>query len=131
MSRLLFALLIAIAIGGNIDRGYAQGKSVTFHFYGAMDCPPCMAFKRDGLQVVESAAARFGFSVAVNLTEYTKDVATPGTYGTADGLLRQAASKLQTVYPPIFFLTKQDVIVSVHGHDWRKALDQAIEQARS
>ncbi len=97
-------------------------RDVAFHFYGAFDCPPCMAFKRDGLPVVEASGEELGFTVRANLIEKTRNVATPGAYGEADPLLREAGLQMDRVYPPVFFVTRKGEIHSVHGHDWEEAL---------
>lgn len=41
----------------------AEVSQITFHFYGAEDCPPCMAFKRKGLPVVEQSARASGYDL--------------------------------------------------------------------
>lgn len=112
------------------DQALAEKAPVTFHFYGAKDCPPCMAFKRDGLPVVEAAAAQLGFKVAANVIDRTWDVATPGSYGATDAILRRAGARMKRVYPPIFFVSRSGRVVSVHDADWRAALTRAKAEAQ-
>lgn len=112
------------------DQALAEKPPVTFHFYGAKDCPPCMAFKRDGLPVVEAAAAQLGFQVAVNVIDRTWDVATPGSYGATDAILRRAGARMKRVYPPIFFVSHAGRVLSVHDADWRAALARAKAAAQ-
>lgn len=127
--RMIAPLALFVVVAFAADRGLAQEASVKFHFYGAKDCPPCMAFKRDGLPVVRTAAAKLGFEIAVNVIERTRDVATPGSYGAADAILRRAGARLKMMYPPIFFVTRSDRIVEVHDADWRAALARAERAA--
>lgn len=122
---LAITMLVALSAG----QAVAKDQTVAFHFYGAKDCPPCMAFKRDGLPVVEAAAAKLGFKVSANVIDRTADVATPGSFGPADELLRQAAPQLEWVYPPIFLVTKNGTVVSAHRADWQKALTNAKQMA--
>ncbi len=97
-----------------------------FHFYGAEDCPPCMAFKRNHLPSVQAAGETFGFGVAENVISRTADVPKVGIFGEADPLFRDALAVGDLVpYPPIFFVTKDDSVLSVHGADWRDAMDRA------
>lgn len=112
---------------GIVDRPGAA--DVTFHFYGAEDCPPCMAFKRNHLPDVTAVAEELGFTVAVNVIERTRDVATVGSFGETDPVLRKAAPQLRRVYPPVFFVTEGSVLLSVHGDDWRGAFEAARRQA--
>ena len=90
--------LIALVLLLGLFAGPAQASEdtelpgVIYHFYGAEDCPPCMAFKRDGLAVVEAAAETEGFAVAVNIVERTRDVPNPGAFGPADPVLRSVAA---------------------------------------
>ena len=104
-------------------------KDITFHFYGAENCPPCMAFKRNHLPDVTAVAEEMGFTVAANVIARTRDVATVGSFGKADPILRQAAPQLRRVYPPIFFVTQGAEVLSVHGADWRGAFEAAQQQA--
>jgi len=120
----LAALLISF-----VPLAHASNQSVVFHFYGAQDCPPCMAFKRDGLPIVQQAAAEVGFDISVNIAKRTRDVTTVGAFGEVDGLLRQAGKQIGSVYPPVFFISKNEKIVSVHGHKWRAALASAKQEA--
>ena len=99
-----------------------QTADVTFHFYGAENCPPCMAFKRDGLPVVKASGEALDYGVAENLIARTRDIGEVGIYGETDALLREAGEQLPRVYPPIFFVTRGDEILSVNGADWRKAM---------
>lgn len=103
---------------------------VTFHFYGAEDCPPCMAFKRDGLPVVEASASAAGYAVADNMIRRTADVGTPGAFGEADPILRRAGQQMSYVYPPIFFVTLNGEVHSLHAFDWRAAMRSAEAAAR-
>ena len=116
---------LALAPAGQVQ---AAG-TVTFHFYGAEDCPPCMAFKRDHLADVKAGGSALGFAVEDNVIPRTRDVPNPGVYGDRDPILRAAAPQLEFVYPPIFFVSQDGRIVSVHGHDWRAALDSARQLA--
>ncbi|WP_291732014.1 hypothetical protein [Leisingera sp. F5] len=116
---------LTVAAGG---QAIAAG-AVTFHFYGAEDCPPCMAFKRDHLAGVKAEGGALGFEVEDNVIRRTRDVPTPGVYGERDPILRLAAPQLEFVYPPIFVVSQAGRIVSVHGHDWRAALDSARQLA--
>lgn len=102
---------------------------VTFHFYGAEDCPPCMAFKRDHLADVQALGETQGFIVKDNVIKRTRDVPKVGAYGDRDPILRLAAPQLELVYPPIFFVSSGGQIVSVHGHNWRAALQDAQRMA--
>jgi thiol-disulfide isomerase/thioredoxin len=115
-----FSIMIATA---------AASDTVTFHFYGAEDCPPCMAFKRNNLADVQAQGASIGFVVEENVIPKTQDVPTEGVYGDRDAILRSAAPQLEVVYPPIFFVSAANKIVSVHGHDWASALVAAIDEA--
>lgn len=111
---------------------FSQASSpepLTFHFYGAGDCPPCMVFKKRHLAEVQAAGAAQGFAVEVNVIPKTRDVPTLGVYGDRDAVLRKAARQLDVVYPPIFFVSKGEEIVSVHGHDWSAALAGARKLA--
>ena len=105
-------------------------EAPVFHFYGAYDCPPCMAFKRDGLPIVEKEAKSHGYKVAVNLTKKTQDVPTVGIYGKSDALLREAAKQMGRAYPPIFFLTIGDNIHRVYGPNWQKAFAEIKKLSR-
>lgn len=127
-----FPLLIAALLVAAIHTAApAQATGVTFHFYGADDCPPCVAFKRDGLPVVEQSASAAGYLVSANMIAKTRDVPTIGAYGATDPVLRLAAERLDRVYPPIFFVTRGGRIHSVHGHDWRAAMQSAEIAAQS
>ncbi|MEM8796072.1 MAG: hypothetical protein AAGE61_10935 [Pseudomonadota bacterium] len=110
-----------------VSPGFAEtaSPSVTFHFYGAEDCPPCMAFKRNHLSDVRAEGEAEGFAVAENIIEKTREIATIGIFGNADVLLRRVGPQLLRVYPPIFFVTDGEEIVSVDRHDWRAALASA------
>lgn len=98
---------------------------ITFHFYGAEDCPPCMAFKRNNLADVRALGKEHGFNVEDNVIARTRDVPNVGVYGDRDPILRLAAPQLALVYPPIFFVSQGGEISSVHGHDWSAALREA------
>jgi thiol-disulfide isomerase/thioredoxin len=127
-------ILLASAVALVGAAGLANASSVqdiVFHFYGAEDCGPCMAFKRSGLPIVKASAARSGFSVAANIIPKTRDVATIGAYGDADATLRAAAPMLEFVYPPIFFVSRDGEVVSVHGVDWEAALQSAERQTEN
>ncbi|MES0884432.1 hypothetical protein [Roseibium sp. SCP14] len=131
MPSILTRLLVASVLFLGIQTGLAvaNDQEITFHFYGAEDCPPCMAFKRSGLPVVQKSAQENGYLVSVNIIEKTRDVPKPGSYGKADDLLRKAASELKRVYPPIFFVTKGDEVVVVYEGDWESALARAEKDA--
>ena len=127
----LAAVGLAPAQAGDsqIAAGKPAASDITFHFYGAENCPPCMAFKRNHLPNVTAVAEEMGFSVASNVIARTRDVATVGSFGEADPILREAAPQLRRVYPPIFFVTQGDDVLSVHGADWRAAFEAAQQQA--
>ncbi len=131
MAKQIVLALIAALVFATAPLAADSGRNggVVFHFYGAEDCPPCMAFKRDGLPAVEAAAATAGFRIEVNIIERTRDVPSDGAYGQSDTLLRSIAGQLRAVYPPIFFVTKNGVLHSLHDHDWRAALASAAEAA--
>lgn len=103
----------------------AKDAPVAFHFYGADDCAPCVAFKRDGLPVVQASASKTGYAVAANMIRRTRDVSNPGAYGDGDPLLRRAGDKLEWLYPPIFIVTRGDEILSAKRGDWRAAMKEA------
>ena len=117
-------ILLSILAAPTLLRAQTE-PSVIFHFYGAENCPPCIAFKRDGLPIVQATGRDVGFDVRENLIARTEDIGQVGVYGPADALLREAGEILGRVYPPIFFITRGDEILSVHGPDWRSALDTA------
>lgn len=119
-------LALGLACSGGLA---AAAEPVTFHFYGAEDCPPCMAFKRDHLAHVQAEGQDRGFAVEDNVIRRTRDVPKEGVYGDRDAILRLAAPQLDYVYPPIFFVSKGGEIMSVHGHDWAAALKAAQEIA--
>lgn len=94
-----------------------------FHFYGALDCPPCMAFKRNHLADVQATGVEYGFTVAENLVARTAEVPQVGIYGAADPILREALEQGGLIaYPPVFFVSEDGKVRSVHGHDSRSAL---------
>ena len=124
-------VLVTLLIGVLQTTAPAAPDGVTFYFYGAEDCPPCMAFKRDGLPVVEEAAAEAGFAVSANVIRNTRDIESIGVFGATDPILRKAGRRLDRVYPPIFFVTRGDTVLSVHGHDWRAALREARSVSRT
>ncbi len=119
----------ALAGDSQVAAGQAAASDITFHFYGAENCAPCMAFKRNHLPDVTAVAEEMGFSVASNVIARTRDVATVGSFGDADPILREAAPQLRRVYPPIFFVTQGSEVLSVHGADWRGAFEAAQQQA--
>ncbi|MGC3938960.1 hypothetical protein ACOTTU_14250 [Roseobacter sp. EG26] len=131
MNRRMFctASLAALAVGSSGQAG--TNTNVTFHFYGAEDCPPCMAFKRNNLSDVEAVGRAYGFAIEDNIITRTRDVPNPGAYGDRDPILRLAVPQLELVYPPIFFVSQRGEIVSVHAHDWQAALESARQSARS
>jgi len=108
-----------------------EGQAIGFHFYGALDCPPCMKFKRYHLLDVREKAKHAGFSVSENIIEKTINVPSIGSYGDSDALLREAGKQLSVVYPPIFFVTRGDVVVSAYSGDWKAALNQSITLSQS
>lgn len=131
MNRRMFctASLAALAIGSTAQAG--TDPNVIFHFYGAEDCPPCMAFKRNNLPDVRAEGEAHGFAVEDNIIAKTRDVPNAGAYGDRDAILRLAAPQLPLVYPPIFFVSQREEIVSVHAHDWQAALKAARHLANS
>lgn len=130
MRRMLATLLISFGIFIGFVAGPAMAEnSVVFHFYGAKDCPPCMAFKRSGLPEVETAAQEAGFTVAVNVIDKTRDVPNLGSFGDTDPILREAAEQMDVVYPPIFFVTRNSAIISIHDDDWEEALATALQES--
>lgn len=119
----------AFAGSSQIAAGQPAASDITFHFYGAENCAPCMAFKRNHLPNVTAVAEEMGFAVAANVIARTRDVATVGSFGEADPILRKAAPQLRRVYPPIFFVTDGSDVLSVHDADWRAAFEAAQQQA--
>lgn len=122
-------LFAALVVGFFLSTPQARAAGVAFHFYGAYDCPPCMAFKNRHLDGVEAAAKTHGFSVQVNVINTTRDVPKPGSFGDADGVLRAAKPELGRIYPPIFIVTRGDQIVMAKRSDWRAALETAVRQS--
>ena len=114
-------LCLAAVLAGSFAAA-AQADGVTFHFYGAEDCPPCMAFKRNHLDDVRAQGEALGFLVEANVIARTRDVPKPGAFGDKDAMLRSAAPHLDVVYPPIFFVSERGEVVSAHQHDWGEAL---------
>ncbi|WP_299043255.1 hypothetical protein [uncultured Tateyamaria sp.] len=102
-----------------------SADQIAFHFYGAQNCPPCIAFKRAGLPIVQAAGDASGFSVIENMIARTQDIGDVGIYGPADPLLRQAGGQLNRIYPPLFIVTRGDDILSAREGDWRSALADA------
>ena len=125
----LAGLAPALAGARQLAAEQPVAKDITFHFYGAENCAPCMAFKRYHLAHVTAVAEEMGFAVAVNVIKRTQDVATVGSFGDSDLILRQAAPQLPRVYPPIFFVTEGSELLSAHGSDWRGAFEAAQQQA--
>ena len=125
MNRRLFATATLAALSLTWGAGVRAAEPITFHFYGAEDCPPCMAFKRDHLEDVKAEGSELGFAVEDNVITQTRDVAKTGVYGERDPILRLAVPQLEYVYPPIFFVSQGGAIASVHGHDWQAALEAA------
>jgi thiol-disulfide isomerase/thioredoxin len=125
--REFIATAAATALVAGSTQARAAGDQVTFHFYGADNCPPCLAFKRNHLANVQAQGATHGFAVEVNMTARIRDVPKVGTYGDRDPILRVAAEELRIVYPPIFFVSRGGEVVSVHAHDWAAALQAAVE----
>lgn len=102
----------------------------TFHFYGAEDCPPCMAFKRDHLNDVIRLGAAEGFAVAENVTARTSEVATPGIFGAADAMLRDGLEASGGIaYPPLFVTSDDGATAFSHGADWATALAETRTRA--
>lgn len=118
------ALALAATIGFGAFPALAS-DAITFHFYGADNCPPCQAFKRDGLPVVNASAQAEGYSVATSMIARTEDIGTIGIYGDTDTLLRRAGTQLPRVYPPIFIVTDGDAILAAYEGDWRAAMATA------
>ncbi|NVO57036.1 hypothetical protein HW561_14670 [Rhodobacteraceae bacterium B1Z28] len=125
MNRRIFCTTSLAALALAAAGRAATDDQITFHFYGALDCPPCMAFKRNHLADVQAEGRSLGFAVEENIIAKTRDVPNPGVYGDRDPFLRVAAPQLDFVYPPIFFVSKGGQIKSVHGHDWQAALEDA------
>lgn len=111
---LLLSMTVSVVVKADV--------SVGFHFYGALDCPPCMQFKREHLPDVQQQGREAGFSVSVNVIARTADVPAVGSFGESDALLRQAALQLPVTYPPIFFVTRNDQIAGAYLGDWQSAL---------
>lgn len=124
-------LLLSLSDPARAAGSGGAGEAVTFHFYGAEDCPPCMAFKRDGLPKVQDAAKAQSFDVAVNIIKRTRDVPALGSYGATDPLLRRAVETLSRTYPPIFFVTEGGEVLSVWEGKWEEALAFAVRRAQS
>ncbi|WP_343565294.1 hypothetical protein [Kiloniella sp. b19] len=103
---------------------------MAFHYYGAIDCPPCVAFKKEGLPVVSRAGLKNGFEVRVHQLAKTVDVFRVGSFGSADPLLREAALELDSLYPPVFVITLDGALYSSHGFEWEEALEAARSLAR-
>ena len=104
----------------------------SFHFYGAENCPPCMAFKRNHLSEVQAKGQSEGFKVFENVTARTADVPVIGIFGDADPILRKAlATDNRIPYPPIFFVTRDDEVLSFHGTNWSDAMHSAAAKANS
>lgn len=125
MNRRIFCTTSLAALALATTGRAATGDRITFHFYGALDCPPCMAFKRNHLADVQVEGQSLGFAVEENIIAKTRDVPNLGVYGDRDPILRLAAPQLEFVYPPIFFVSQGGQIKSVRGHDWRAALEDA------
>ncbi|MEM8851138.1 MAG: hypothetical protein AAGE03_14025 [Pseudomonadota bacterium] len=114
MLRLIFAGLALLPAPAFAD--------ITFHFYGAENCPPCMAFKRDHLAGVQAIGNADGFMVHENVIRDLRDMPEIGIYGDSDPILRAALDVGGRPYPPVFFVSDGDTVLSVHGQDWQAAL---------
>ncbi|MEM7643948.1 MAG: hypothetical protein AAF366_15685 [Pseudomonadota bacterium] len=114
MLRFVVAVLVMLPVSALAE--------TAFHFYGAENCPPCMAFKRDHLAGVQAIGHADGFAVHENVIRDLRDMPEIGIYGPADPVLRAALGRGGRPYPPIFFVTDDDAILSVHGQDWQAAL---------
>lgn len=125
MNKRTFLTMILATMTMGTSAAIAANPPVTFHFYGAQDCPPCMAFKRDHLANVQAQGQAMGFHVEDNVIARTRDVPKVGVYGDRDPILRVAAQQLELAYPPIFFVSRAGVVVSVHGPNWQDALEAA------
>ena len=123
----ILAMLASSALSGNV---MAAKSNITFHFYGAQDCGPCLDFKRTHLEKVRKQGAELGFAVKDNMVRYTTDVARNGAYGDSDALLRKATQKRGHAYPPIFFVTKGNEVIATYEGNWKKALSLAKREAR-
>lgn len=110
---------------------FSNDSGVIFHFYGAEDCPPCMAFKHRHLEHVQAEGRNLGFTVEDNVINKTADLPKIGVYGSRDKMLRRAADQLAQTYPPIFFVSHNGEVVSVHGPKWQAALEAASTLARN
>ncbi|MEO0946040.1 MAG: hypothetical protein AAFY06_14610 [Pseudomonadota bacterium] len=123
---------VLAAIATSPSFAFAQTKiPVAFHFFGAQNCPPCIAFKRANLPMVQASGDQNGFDVFEHLIERTEDIGQIGIYGVADPLLRQASPMLQRIYPPIFMVTQGPDILAAREGDWRSILDATEAAARS
>lgn len=127
ITMLLGLALITALFATSLQSKEAMAADIQFHFYGAEDCPPCMAFKRDHLADVQDAGATHGFTVAANIIPRTLDVPVKGVFGEGDPILRTALTHGGRAYPPIFFVSRNDRVVSVHAHDWEAALNAVID----
>lgn len=107
----------------------ASDSKIGFHFYGANDCPPCMAFKRNYLSLVKASAQEHGYSLKVNIIGKIQDVSEKGSYGSADPLLRKAEPSLSFVYPPIFIVTVNGDVVMAKTGNWRKVMERAEQES--
>ncbi|UWQ93861.1 hypothetical protein K3727_22675 (plasmid) [Rhodobacteraceae bacterium M382] len=125
MNKRSFLAITLTALTMNTSAVFAANSPVTFHFYGAQDCPPCMAFKRDHLADVQAEGRALGFAVEDNVIARTRDVPDVGVYGERDPILRIAAQQLELTYPPIFFVSRDGQVMSVHGPRWQDALKAA------
>jgi hypothetical protein len=94
----------------------------TFRLYGAEDCAPCLAFKRDHLAGIRAIGRDAGFAVELHDIPHLRDMGRPGIYGPADPVLRAALGPLGRAFPPVFLVTDGDRVLSVHGPDWGAAL---------
>lgn len=121
--------LIGLCLAPFVARAQSTDQ-ITFHFYGARNCPPCIAFKRDGLPIVQTSGDASGFAVTENLIERTQDIGEVGIFGPADPLLREAAKQLSRVYPPLFIVTRGSDILSAQEGDWRSAMADAEAASR-
>jgi hypothetical protein len=121
-----FTLALTVAVAVLFVSSVSAKGDIGFHFYGALDCPPCMAFKRNHLEDVRKQGQQMGFAVHENIIPKTSDVPKMGSYGPTDDLLRKAGKQLDYVYPPIFFVTEDGKIVSVFAGDWKGALEIAV-----
>ncbi|MEM7710680.1 MAG: hypothetical protein AAF264_08020 [Pseudomonadota bacterium] len=113
MLRALFTLILLAT---------PAAAGTAFHYYGAENCPPCRAFEREYLAGVRAIGAADGFAVHEHRIPDLRQMPRPGVYGPADPLLRAALAMGGRPFPPVFFMTVDGAVISVHGADWAATL---------